>query len=168
MLCIPEEGSFSYILYDAMSREGVGGRDLERLLVDNGVTDISYKRISEYINGEHTPSFEKARNILRVLNEPIDDEALIHSLDCNRRMIRESRMYYTPAESENELHTSIRIKLGKLLPGNFPQENERYLRERIVELFGKERSMSDYIQWLIAKDLQENIISKEEIDEDGN
>lgn len=160
--------SFSRLLRRAMEESGVGCKRLEELLQDEGVSNISYKRISEYANAQHTPSFEKARAILSVLECPISDEELLDLLKVNREIIKEGNTISGTYDVNKELHTSIRIKLRRLIPRQSPEENERFLRDRIYELFGKEKGLSDYIQWLIMKDLNECIISKEEIRSDEN
>jgi len=156
--------SFSRLLNRLMEENGIGCKRLEELLQDEGITDISYKRISEYSNAQHTPSFEKARAILSVLGCPISDEELLALLRVNREIIREGSTISGTYNINKELHTSIRIKLRRLIPQQSPEENERFLRDRIYELFGREKGLSDYIQWLIMKDLNECIISKEEIE----
>lgn len=155
--------SFAALLRDAMERAGVGGRRLEDLLHDAGIHNISDKRISEYCNALHTPSYEKARQLLDVLDYPLSDQELLESLRRNRELIREGSAMGGSYDPNRELHTTIRIKLRKLVPGQSAEENERYLHERVLELFGREKSLSDYIQWLIAKDLSESVISREDI-----
>jgi len=151
-----------------MRLENVSCRDVEKRLTEVGVTNITGKRISEYCNAQHTPSLEKARRIMEVLDYPILEEELLLSLENNRQMIKDGAQLGRVYDINRELHTTIRIKLKKLLPECSPEENERYLRDRVMQLFGKEKSLSDYIQWLISKDLSENIISKEEILADEN
>ena len=155
---------FSGILSEAMEAYGVGPRRMEGLLQDQGITDISFKRISEYANGLHTPSFERARVLLRVLEFTIDDEALLEALRLNREMIREEAAYMS--DRSREIRRTVRIKLKPLLPGRTAEEAERFLWSRIEELCDGERKLSLYIQNLISKDLREYIISREEIFQD--
>lgn len=162
---IPSE-CFSGLLAEAMEAYGVGPKRLEGLLQDRGITDISFKRISEYANGLHTPSFERARVLLQALEFSIDDEALLEALRLNRELIREETEYMS--DRSREIRRTVRIKLKPLLPGRTAEESERFLWSRIEELCDGERKLSLYIQNLIAKDLREYIISREEIIHDEN
>jgi len=157
---------FSGILQVAMDSYGVGCRRFQTILESRGINDITYKRISDYSNGVHTPSFEKARVMLNVLEYPIEDEELIQSLKLNKELIKEEAEYMT--SGSKEVRRTIRIKLKRLLPGQTPEETERFLWQRISDLCGDEKQLSLYIQGLISKDLQEYIVSKEEFRGDEN
>jgi len=157
---------FSGILTQAMQAYGVGCRRFEEILKSNDIYDISYKRISEYSNGIHTPSFERAKTMLIVLEYPIEDEALTEALTINREQIKEESRYVNTGNKE--IRRTIRIKLKRLLPGKSEEEVERFLWQRIEDLCGDEKQLSNYIQGLIAKDLQEYILSGEEFNENGN
>ena len=154
---------FSGILSEAMEVYGVGPKRLELLLQDRGIEDISFKRISEYANGLHTPSFERARVLLQALEFPISDEVLLEALRLNRELIREENNYVS--DHSREIRRTVRIKLRPLLPGRTAEEAERFLWDRIQDLCG-ERQLSLYLQNLIAKDLREYIINREEITQD--
>lgn len=154
---------FSGILAEAMEAYGVGPKRMEGLLLDRGIDDISFKRISEYANGVHTPTFERARLLLQALDFSIDDEALLEALRLNRLLIREEAEYMS--DRSREIRRTVRIKLHPLLPGHTAEEAERFLWSRIEELCG-EHQLSLYLQNLISKDLREYIISREEISHD--
>ena len=151
---------FSGILTEAMQSSGVGGRKLEAILKENGIDDISYKRISDYANGIHTPSFEKARDMLRVLEYSIDDESLLEALKQNREIIKQESDYVL--SGSKEIRRTVRIKLKKLLPEKEPEQTEQYLWNRIADLYGDEKQISLYIQELISKDLKEYILARED------
>ena len=151
---------FSGILTEAMQSSGVGGRKLEAILKENGIDDISYKRISDYANGIHTPSFEKARDMLRVLEYSIDDESLLEALKQNREIIKQESDYVL--SGSKEIRRTVRIKLKKLLPEKEPAQTEQYLWNRIADLYGDEKQISLYIQELISKDLKEYILARED------
>ena len=162
---VPSE-CFSVILTQAMQAYGVGCRKFDEILVESGITDISYKRISDYSNGIHTPSFERAKALLSALEYPIDDKTLMNALKLNREMIKDEADYVSVGSKE--VRRTIRIKLKRLLPDKTEEETERFLWQRITDLCGDEKQLSLYVQGLIAKDLQEYILSGEEFTEDGN
>lgn len=157
---------FSGILTQAMQAYGVGCRRFEEILSSKGITDISFKRISDYSNGIHTPSFERAKTLLTALDYPISDQALMDALTLNRELIKEETEYVNVGNKE--IRRTIRIKLKRLLPGKTEEETERFLWQRISDLCGDEKQLSLYVQGLIAKDLQEYILSGEEFVENGN
>lgn len=159
---------FGLMLSNAMAEQGVSCKRLEDFLLVGGVTTISRKRIGEYCNSQHTPTFEKAKAIFRALDYDISDEELLESLRLNRYIIASGNAASGTNErfGRRELRTTIRLKLWKVVPSQTTEETEQEIKNRIRELFGEERHMGDYVQWLIAKDLREAIISKEEI-EDG-
>lgn len=150
---------FSGILAEAMDAYGVGPKRLEDFLVQEGITEISFKRISEYANGLHTPSFERARTLLRVLEYPIEDDDLLEALRLNRELIQSEKEY--TSDRSREIRRTIRIKLQPLLPNYTAEQIERFLWNRIEELYG-EKQLSQYLQALVAKDLKEYIIDVEE------
>ena len=158
--------TFRDILQAAMDDYGVGVRKLEELLIDAGITDINFRRISDYKNGNYTPSYVKAKQMLNVLDYEISEEELMDALQENRESIKDQEEYLN-SESK-EIRTTIRIKLKRLIPDTGPEEAERYLQERITELYGDETKLSNYVQSLIAKDLQQYVIDKEDIYNDEN
>ena len=162
---IPAE-SFAGILSAAMDAYGVGCKRFEEILQDRGVDGIKYKRISEYRNGHFTPSYEKARLMLDALEFPISDEDLIRALDLNRSLIKEEQSYYVT--DSKELRLSVRLKYRNILREYTPEETELFLRQRIADLFGDDKYKSQYIERLIAKDLKEYIIDKEDLESEQN
>ena len=60
MLTIP----FHEILYSALEEDGLSDREFEKILIENGVDNIGYRRISEYKNGATTPPYSKAKTII--------------------------------------------------------------------------------------------------------
>ena len=150
---------FSSILTYAMDQYMVGGTRLSEILKDRGL-DISKKRISDYMNSVRTPSFEKARAMLNVLEYPISDEQLIDALDKNRKFIKEEAYFVSDSR---ETIKSVRLKFKNILPELYPEETSTLLDERIEMLFGDKKAFSSYIQKLIGKDLREYILTKEEV-----
>jgi len=153
---------FSGILQQAMQSYGVGGRKLEKILKDNGIDDISYKRISDYSNGIHTPNFERAKALLTVLEYSIDDDTLLEALRLNREIIKNESEYIL--SGSKEVRRTVRVKYKNLLSDKEPEQTEQYLWNRIVDLYGDEKQFSTYVQDLIAKDLKEYILEKGEIE----
>lgn len=153
--------NFKDILTVVMEDYGIGIRKLEEILVDQGITDINFRRISEYKSGKFTPSYEKAKILLNALDYSISEEELLESLKENRESIKFEEEYIMT--EQKEIRRTIRIKLKNIMPDEEPEVAERYLKERIASIFGDEKNLSNYIQSLIAKDLQQYIIDKEDI-----
>jgi len=158
--------NFKNILEIAMEDYGVGVRKFEEILIENGITDINFRRISDYKNGNHTPTYDRAKQMLNVLEYDISEEELLDALKENRENIKEQEEYLN-SESK-EIRRTIRIKLKRLIPGVEPEEAERFLTERIEELFGEGNQISNYIQSLISKDLRQYVIDKEDVSIDEN
>ena len=152
---------FSLLLKSAMEDYGVGPNKLEEILREQGVENITNKRISEYTREVSTPSLEKAEIIMKALEYPIDDDTLKESLDLNRMLIKEER-------KENELNErssygrtlTVHVRLRKLVPGLLPLEAEARVISRIRELYGDE-DVVNYVEKLIAADLQQSILKGE-------
>lgn len=154
---------FRDILQTAMEEYGVTTRKLEEILVSRGVTNINFRRISEYKNGKFTPTYEKAKQILDALDYPITEEELLESLERNREEIKIEEEY--TSIKQKELIVSARIKYNRLLPDIEPEQAERFLLERVRQVQGsEEKNFSNYIQMLIAKDLKNYLIDKEDLE----
>ena len=104
--------------------------------------------------------------MLNILEYDISEEELLEALRENRENIKEQEEYLN-SESK-EIRRTIRIKLKRLIPGVEPEEAERFLTERIEELFGEGNQISNYIQSLISKDLRQYVIDKEDVSIDEN
>ena len=152
---------FSRLLKDAMSIYGVGGTRLEELLRENGVENISNKRISEYIRSVSTPSFEKARAIMDALGFPIRDDYLKASLEYNRELIRQEKEENISDRGEYAMLLNVHVRLRYISPDHSALENERHISERVFELYG-DRNTARYVEELIAYDLKHNILGVEE------
>ena len=151
---------FSRLLKDAMGIYGVGGTALEELLRENGVENISNKRISEYIRSVSTPSFEKARAIMDALGFPIKDDYLKASLEYNRELIRQEKEENISDRGEYAMLLNVHVRLRYISPDYSALENERHISERVFELYG-DRNTARYVEELIAYDLKHNILGGE-------
>lgn len=168
MSFIPSE-SFSGILSAAMDASEIGPVNFSAILADKDPTySIDVRRIREYINGSHTPPFDKAKFMLQTLDYDISDEDLRKALQINKMLVKE-RSEYKPF-SDKEILCSVRIKFknifgkdytdGKLLP----EEAERKFWDRVNSLSDGTNSLSKYIQALVTKDIREYLIDKEDVD----
>ena len=155
---------FCEVLKEAMDYTEHNNKSLERLLLEYGVEKINFRRISDYINGQYTPPYTKAKQILDVLGYSMSESELIDSLNANKKYIREINDY--KKEKKSEYQTSIRLRLKNILPGREPEYVQFMLENRIVELYGNEGKLSIYIQDLIAADLQRFILEREDINND--
>ena len=155
--------SFAGILAAAMEEKGVGPTRLSELLFDRDPRyKITKSKISEYMQGIHTPSYEKAKALLDTIEYDITGEKLIEALRVNRQNRKEDQPY--SKSSDRELIVAARIKYGLILPKHNPQEAEAIFWERVEYLTDGKRNLSKYIQSLIAKDMKEWILSKEEVE----
>lgn len=125
----------------------------ETLLKENDVLSITDERIREYCNLIYTPSFEKAKQLFSVLDFDIDDDDLRVALQENRDYIKNNPKEYKK-KNDREIRISVRIRLSRLLPQKSPQNIEAILSRRIEQLCGDGTKYTEYIQALIAKDLQ--------------
>lgn len=139
---------FNQILRDAMKSGGYNLTMLEEKLRENGIENITVKRISDYLRRERTPSHEKARVLMDTLEWPISEEDLDDALRLNREIIREEkRDDFTP-----DSIISVPIHLRKIIP-DVQCDAGQLIRDRVREFYGDERSLSKYVEMLIRRDL---------------
>jgi len=149
---------FSLILKTAMDDFGVGPTKLEELLREAGIDNISNKRISEYLRAVSTPSFEKAKVILRTLEFPMDDDSLLSALHVNRELIKEEKEEQSLLQSSGYGRTlNVHIRLRNLIPGQSTLDSERRVLDRVNELYGS-HDIVKYVERLIAYDLQQSVL----------
>ena len=155
---------FYQILQEAMAFTENNMKSLERLLQENGIEDINFRRISDYVNGQYTPPYTKAKHLLDVMGYSMTEEELVGSLEANKEYIKEMSFY--KKEKKSEYQTSIRLKLKNILPNREPEYVQFMLESRIKELYGLDGKLSIYIQDLIATDLQRFILESEDVNND--
>ena len=148
---------FSQLLKAAMDIAGVGSTKLEELLKENGIENISNKRISEYVRAVSTPDLEKARALMDTLNFPIHDDDLKDSLQYNRELIRQEKEESTSDRGEYARLLNVHIRLRCISPDHSALQNERRISERVLGLYG-DRNAARYVEELIAYDLKNNIL----------
>lgn len=153
---------FSLLLKAAMDDYGVGPTKLEELLRENNIDNISFKRISEYLRAISTPSFEKARVMMEVLEFPMDDQSLLESLKINRELIKEEKEEQALLQNSGYGRTlNVHIRLRNLIPGQTTIDNERRVIERVNELYGT-HDIVKYVEKLISLDLQQSVLKGEQ------
>lgn len=136
------------MLRNAMKAGGYSPKKLEDKLRESGISNITVKRISDYLRNERTPSHEKARVILDALEWPITEEDLDDALRLNRETIREEkRENYTP-----DSIISVPIHLRKIITDG-QQDAGQLIKGRVREIYGDERCISRYVEMLIRRDL---------------
>lgn len=143
---------FSLALNTAMSDNRIGAKALQDQLNEQGITNITRQRISEYLHAVSTPPFKKARVLMDALNYDMPDEDLEASLELNRQLIREEKEIL----DLNEYRRSaiIRLRYRKIYPGKSALEAEQLLRDRATQLFGAEDTLTKYIEYLVYNDLR--------------
>jgi len=159
-----DEKFFSNILSDAMTDYGVTTcRGVEKVLIDNGTTDINFRRISEYMNGYTVPPFEKAKALLCALNCEIESEQLEQILKKSRERAKEVKEEFSFNRQKGILKRRLVVNLNEILEGFGESAAESVLENRIKSLFGDENSFSQYVNMLIKKDLEDLILTTEEV-----
>ena len=155
---------FSNILSDAMIDFGVTTcRGVEKILVDSGTTDISFRRVSEYKNGYTVPPFEKAKALMTVLQYDIEDAELEQLLKKSRERAKEVKEEFSFNRQKGILKRRLVVNLNEILEGFGESEAENVLESRIRSLFGDENMFSQYVNMLIKKDLEDLILTTEEV-----
>lgn len=153
---------YSLLLKSAMETYGVGGTKLAELLRERGIEDITFKRISEYTREISTPPFDKARIIMETLHYPIDDESLGESLKLNRELIKsEKEERLLSSNNDYARSIAVRIRMRNISKYDPTIETERKIIDRMLELYGTQ-DVSKYLENLVAKDIREHILQKEE------
>ncbi|GEM_PF-1920945 len=138
-------------------------RQFQGILEQKGIYGISERRISEYCNGMYTPPFEKAKQMLEVLNYSITDSELLEALRANREYAKIRPKSYR-RKDDREIRISVRLKLSKIMPDQPADRTALIMDERIEHLCGSRNNYTDYIQALINKDLSEYILNLDSID----
>lgn len=159
-----EVSSFKTLMEQAMLEYGLEDKkgallDLEYILIDNGITNITRKRLSEYKTGKKTPPFIKAKYILEALGLEMSDEEIEESLELNREEIRNENPYGT----NKDISKIISLNISDIVEGRAAFENnERMLtsiveiiEDRIEAIYGDKRKWSKYVADLIAADIFE-------------
>ena len=153
-----------------MDDNEIGPVNFSALLSDKDPTySIDVRRIREYLNGSHTPPFDKAKFMLQALDYDINDEDLRKALHVNKTLVKE-RSEYKP-KSDKEIVCTIRIKFKNIFGNDYtegkllPEEAERKFWARVNSLSDGTNSLSKYIQALVIKDIREYLINKEDVDQ---
>ena len=135
-------------------------RRVAGVLNDNGVEDIDFRRVSDYMKGTRVPKHKKAASILRALDYEISDMDLEDLLDYSRDESRKTNMEL--ADMRSRLSTrAVYIDFSKLMEGFESEEAKLLMNNRIVEIYGDEKNASRYVNDLIRKDLEEYILESE-------
>ena len=164
---ITEEKVFSDILKDTIEDNEISSyRNFERLLSEKGITDIKFRRIAEYCNGYTVPSFEKAKNMLNVLDYEISDEDLTSLLSKSREKAKEVKANFGYIQ-KGKIQKSVFLTYKNLISGFEIDEAESILNDRIEELFGDKTRFSAYVNSLIRKDLKEYLLTKEDVEREN-
>lgn len=152
--------AFSEIIKTELYAQEMKLTTLSARLMERGF-DISSKRLSEYQNGMVNPSFEKAQVILNELGFSYTPDEILESLKLNEEVCKTNKSY----TADMYKFISVRLLLKKLMPQMEPEETERILNDRIIDLYGDKSRISNYIHDLISKDLNEFILEKEKKDD---
>ena len=154
---------FSMLLNDSMTAVGIlNHRRLEEYLLEQGITGVTYKRVSDYLNDERVPSPELGQKILFALGEEYTLEEMREIVEYSKTVSKEKREELSIIRSQKERKV-VNIDYGRLVKGLTHYEAKAVLLARIEEICGKENDFSTYVMNLIKKDLQEVILSEEDV-----
>lgn len=135
-------------------------RRVAGVLNDNGVEDIDFRRVSDYMKGTRVPKHKKAASILRAMDYEIGEEELEDLLDYSRDESKKTNMEL--ADMRSRLSTrAVYIDFSKLMEGFESEEAKLMMNNRIAEIYGDEKYISKYVNDLIRKDLEEYILEAE-------
>lgn len=142
---------YSVLLQEAIEMKFEGNITKTVEFLNNNNCAVSYSTIRTYKNNEVSPPFDKASQILNLLDYPITNEELIKSLELSKKFLEDKLNTKT-----KYLTTAIRINPTHLKNDLSVEELEELIDIRCRELFGENRSkrIGAYIFKLIEDDLK--------------
>lgn len=132
--------NFASYLHNSLNAKGISAYSFCKLLVG---TKISRSSFYDYLRGTSVPSFEKAYQIMEIIDIPFDQEELLSVLN---ESIPETIL-------SEKFCGSFKIPYYDL--GVEPEQLEYRINET-------SSGVNDYIKKLIKKDLKESILMKGE------
>lgn len=142
---------YSVLLQEAIEMKFDGNITKTVEFLNNNNCSVSYSTIRTYKNNEVLPPFDKASQILKLLDYPITTDELIISLELSKKFLEDK--LNTKAKY---LTTAIRINPTNLKDDLTVSELEDLINTRCIELFGdnKSKRIGAYIFKLIEDDLK--------------
>ena len=128
---------------------------------------ISMRSLQKYRKGDRVPAFLVAKEILRVLNIPISDSELADVLENSRGTDPEFiEKNYSSFNRKEEKRTStkrrVTVDLNKIDVGSSLEILSQVLNDRLIELYGDDNKLSDYIHDLIKADLINGVLGEDQ------
>ena len=167
------ERSIGNVTFSELINERIneGMPNANRLIV-NSLTEknisISMRSLQKYRKGDRVPAFLVAKEILRVLNIPVSDSELADVLENSRQRDEETvdKNYssFNRKEDEHKARTKTRISvdLNKIDIDVGNEIKSQIINDRLIELYGDDDSLSEYIHDLIKEDLTNGLIKEDE------
>lgn len=167
------ERSIGNVTFSELINERIneGMPNANRLIV-NSLTEknipISMRSLQKYRKGDRVPAFLVAKEILRVLNIPVSDSELKDVLENSRQNDEETidKNYSSFNRKEDERKTRIKTKitvdLNKIDIDVSNEIKSQIINDRLLELYGDDDSLSEYIHDLIKEDLTTGLIKEDE------
>ncbi len=154
--------TFAELFSDLISLSGYRTvRRVADVLNDAGIGDIDFRRVSDYMKGTRVPKHKKAAAILRAMDYSIGESELEDLLDHSREESKKLNMDLADVRSRLSVK-AVSIDFSKILDGFASEEAKLMLNNRVSELYGDEKHVSNYVNDLIKKDLTEYILEAEE------
>jgi len=151
---------FSILLKNVMQDAGVGSARLEEMLCDEGIHNITFRRLSDYLRNVATPPLHKAKEMMKCLDFPITDEELEASLELNRELIREEKKENLLNGYNLSVNVNVKMRKIEFRKNATALETQQFLYSRVKELYGDEGYLNAYVERLIREDLSMNIIGQ--------
>ena len=129
---------------------------------------ISMRSLQKYRKGDRVPAFLVAKEILRVLNIPVSDSELADVLENSRQNDEETidKNYSSFNRKEDErkirIKTRITVDLNRIDIDVSNEIKSQIINDRMIELYGDDDSLSEYIHDLIKEDLTTGLIKEDE------
>lgn len=134
---------FSELMNISMMEDKKSTSKLISFLDEKGIK-TSKRNIERYRNGTYAPSWKNARAILEYLEIEIDDDTLSIILEQTKNKGIELR------KKQKTVCDPVYINFDKM---TFGIGTKDVIRQRIVDIYGKEESINKYITDLIERDL---------------
>ena len=163
-------GTFSDILQSEKQSDYNLTQRIVNSFLDKGER-ISPRTVQKYIKGNLVPSYQKAKDILKIIGTNLSETELLALLEESKRQMNDLEKYggfsktINPGEIENMPNQTLRKRIAInakeftfLNDTDVPNEYSiDLIEQRVADEYGDSKySFSRYIRDLINKDMKEN------------
>ena len=159
--------TFSDLINERINRGMVKANSHIYYALNDKGYNISARSVRAYREGYRIPRFFVAKEIVNILGIDINDKDLNDILDYSKQVYKNSlsdsdtNPVSFDRNDKNEqtimkTKTRVTVDIDKLMISSDNELKKEMIYDRIVELFGDEERLDDYIVYLIDKYLNEN------------